>query len=98
LGSVEAIAKPTLRGRFILSAKVAADAEYLGGQVPYIKDADFARVTELTQLLKELGEKENHSSIPEIADRVLKIMAEYEARFESHNSAQNAQMRQGRRN
>jgi hypothetical protein len=66
--------------------------------VPYIKDADFARVTELTLLVRELGEKENHSAIPEIADRVLKIMAEYEARFEPHNSAQNIQMRQGKRN
>ena len=66
--------------------------------MPYIKDADFARVTELTRLLKELGEKENHSSIPEIADRVLKIMAEYETRFESHNPAQNVQMREENRN
>jgi hypothetical protein len=66
--------------------------------VPYIKDVDFARVTELTRLMRELGEKENHRSIPEIADRVLKIMAEYETRFESHNSAQNIQMRQGKRN
>ncbi len=61
--------------------------------MPYIKDADFARVTELTRLMRELGEKENHRAIPEIADRVLKIMAEYEARFESHNSAQNVQTR-----
>jgi hypothetical protein len=45
--------------------------------VPYVKDTDFARVTELIQLIKELAEKEKHPSIPDIADRALRIMAEY---------------------
>ena len=54
--------------------------------MPYIKDADFARVMELTQLIKELAEKDHHPSIPDIADRVLKIMDSYEARVESHSS------------
>lgn len=59
--------------------------------MPYIKDADFARVVELTQLVKKLAEKENHPSIPDITDRMLKIMAQYEARIESHSSSQDVQ-------
>ena len=59
--------------------------------MPYIKDADFARVVELAQLIKELAEKENHPAIPDIADRVLKIMAQYEPRPESHSSLQDVQ-------
>jgi hypothetical protein len=67
--------------------------------VPYIKDVDFARVVELTQSIKELAEKENHPSIPDIADRVLKIMAQYEARIESHSPVQDCpKKRKGKRN
>ena len=61
--------------------------------MPYIKDADFVRVTELTQLMKELGEKASHPSIPDIADRVLKIMADYRGRLASHSILHNPHRR-----
>jgi len=61
--------------------------------VPYIKDADFARLEELIQLIKELAEKEKHPSIPDIADRMLKIMEEYGGHAESHSSPQRPSVR-----
>jgi hypothetical protein len=75
-----------------------ANINYLGGQVPYIKDADFARVVELTQLIKELAQKESYPSIPDIADRVLKIMVQYEARIDSHSSLRDVQRGEQSRN
>lgn len=61
--------------------------------MPYVKDADFALVTELTQLIKELAEKANHPSIPQIAGRVLRVMTNYEGRAESHGSLHHSQTR-----
>ncbi len=45
--------------------------------MPYIRDRDFARINELVQTIKQLAEKEEHLSIPDIAARALKIMDRY---------------------
>ena len=45
--------------------------------MPYIRDRDFARIRELVQTIEQLSAKENHSSIPDISDRALKIMEKY---------------------
>ena len=45
--------------------------------MPYIRDRDFARINELVQTLRQLAEKEGHVPIPDIADRVLRIMEKY---------------------
>jgi hypothetical protein len=42
-------------------------------------------MTKLIQLMKELAEKEDHPSISDIADRVLKIMEQYGARAEPYS-------------
>ena len=45
--------------------------------MPYIRDRDFARIRELLQTIEELTRKEGHLSIPDIANRALKIMDKY---------------------
>ena len=45
--------------------------------MPYIRDRDFARVVELVETIKELSEKEEYLSIPDIATRALKVMGKY---------------------
>lgn len=45
--------------------------------MPYIRDRDFARINELVQTIKQLAEKEKLRSLPDIADRALKIMEKY---------------------
>lgn len=54
--------------------------------MPYIKDADFARLGELIQLIKELAQKDGNSPIPDITERVLRIMNGYRGQAESHSS------------
>ena len=45
--------------------------------MPYVRDRDFARVKELVETIEQLTEKEGHGSIPDIANRALKIMDKY---------------------
>jgi len=45
--------------------------------MPYIRERDFTRIRELVETIKELSEKENHLSIPDIAIRALKVMRKY---------------------
>ncbi len=45
--------------------------------MPYIRAKDFARVGELLQTIKELAEKGDNHSVPDIAARALKVMAKY---------------------
>lgn len=45
--------------------------------MPYVRDRDFARIRELLQTIEQLAEKERHLSIPDIANRALKIMDKY---------------------
>ena len=45
--------------------------------MPHIRDRDFSRIKELVQTIKQLAEKEGHGSIPDIANRALKIMDKY---------------------
>jgi len=45
--------------------------------MPYVRDRDFARIRELVQTIQQLAEKEGHGSIPDIANRALKIMDKY---------------------
>lgn len=45
--------------------------------MPYIRDRDFARIRELIQTIEQLAEKEGHLSLPDIANRALKIMDKY---------------------
>lgn len=45
--------------------------------MPYIRDNDFARVRELVETIKELTEKGEDGSIPDIAARALKVMGKY---------------------
>lgn len=61
--------------------------------MPYIKDADFARLEELIQLIKEFAEREKHPSVFSITERMLKIMEEYRGHAESHSSPQRPSVR-----
>ena len=45
--------------------------------MPYIKDRDFTRVKELVETVKELSEKEEYFSIPDITSRAIKVMKKY---------------------
>ena len=45
--------------------------------MPYIRDRDFARIRELVQTIEQLAKKEGHPSIPDIANRALKVMDKY---------------------
>ena len=45
--------------------------------MPYIRDRDFARIRELVQTIEELTRKEGHLSIPDIANRALRIIDKY---------------------
>jgi len=45
--------------------------------MPYIRDRDFTRIRELVETIKELSEKENHLSIPDIDVRAVKVMRKY---------------------
>jgi len=45
--------------------------------MPYIRDKDFARIRELVETIEQLAEKEGHASLPDIANRALKIMDKY---------------------
>ncbi len=45
--------------------------------MPYIRDRDFARIRELVQTIEELANKEGNSSVPDIANRALRIMDKY---------------------
>ena len=45
--------------------------------MPYIRDRDFARIKELLETIKELSEKGEHLSVPDIAARALKVVEKY---------------------
>ena len=45
--------------------------------MPYIRDNDFTRVRELLETIKELAEKEEYLSIPDITTRALKVLGKY---------------------
>ena len=45
--------------------------------MPYIRDKDFTRIREQVETIKELSEKEEYLSIPDIAIRALKVMGKY---------------------
>jgi len=47
------------------------------GDMPYIRDRDFARIKELLATIKELTKKGENDSVPDIAARALKVMARY---------------------
>jgi len=51
--------------------------------MPYIRDRDFARVVELVETIKELSEKDEHRSVPDIAARALKVMEKYIVELEA---------------
>ena len=50
--------------------------------MPYIRDRDFARIRELVQTIEQLAKKEGHPSIPDIANRALKVMDKYVVELE----------------
>ena len=50
--------------------------------MPYVRDRDFARIRELVQTIEQLAKKERHSSIPDIANRALKVMDKYVVELE----------------
>jgi len=45
--------------------------------MPYIRERDFTRVRELVETVKELSEKGEYLSIPDIITRALKVMERY---------------------
>ena len=51
--------------------------------MPYVRDRDFARMRELVETIVQLAKKEKDSSIPDIAERTLKVMDKYIAYLES---------------
>ena len=51
--------------------------------MPYVRDRDFARMRELVETIAQLAKKEKDSSIPDIAERALKVMDKYIAYLES---------------
>jgi len=54
-----------------------------GRTMPYVRDRDFARMRELVETIVQLAKKERNSSIPDIAERTLKVMDKYIAYLES---------------
>ena len=50
--------------------------------MPYIRDRDFTRIRELVETIKELSEKKEYLSIPDIAIRALKVMGKYIVQLE----------------
>jgi len=47
--------------------------------MPYLRDADLARIKELVEAIKEIAAKEEHPSIRPMADRTLEIIKKYTA-------------------
>ena len=50
--------------------------------MPYIRDRDLSRVRELVETVKELSEKKEYLSIPDIAARALRVMEKYAVELE----------------
>lgn len=53
--------------------------------MPYVRDRDFARIRELVQTIEQLATKEGHLSIPDIANRAVKIMDNYIVQLEEED-------------
>ncbi len=47
--------------------------------MPYIRDADFARIKELVEAIKEIAKAEKYRSIPSMTNRTLEIIKKYTA-------------------
>ena len=50
--------------------------------MPYVRARDFTRIRELVETIKELSEKEEYLSIPDIATRALKVIGKYIVQLE----------------